>query len=68
MLKEIDAAIKNYEARLGIAVTNAADANADNWPGVGTIGWLKRDLQALYELYHDEQQRAETARKIAAVK
>jgi hypothetical protein len=66
MLKEIDAAIKNYAARLSAAVTNAADA--DNWPGVGTISLLKRDLQALYELRRDEEQRAETARKIAAIK
>ena len=65
MLKVIQAAIKNYEARLRVAVTNAADKSTR--PGVGTIRWLKDDLQALYEMYRDEEQRAETERKLAQI-
>lgn len=62
-LKNIKAAIRNYEKRLEGMLEDAA--NPDTMPSPTFISGCKNDLQALYSLLRDEEQ-MERVRKIAA--
>ncbi len=60
-LKEINAAIANYEGRLKRAVEAAADADPDNMPGVTIISGLRNDLTALLMIRKDAEELARLA-------
>lgn len=60
-LKEIDAAIANYEARLARAVASAA--NEDTMPSPTFISGLRSDLTALLVIRKD----AEHAERVKAI-
>lgn len=61
-LKEINAAISNYEARLQNAVSNAADSA--NMPGVTIISGLRNDLTALLVIRKDAEEAEALERRL----